>query len=72
MFLGNFGYHAAGEGAEAMCSSATSAINTLERVLRHQGRSSSSQRQRKSSRCQQRAHVFAVLRRFDNTSLSGY
>ena len=29
---------AAGEGAEAMCSSATSAINTLERVLRHQGR----------------------------------
>ena len=55
---------AAGEGAEAMCSSATSAINTLERVLRHQGRSASSQRQRKSSRCQQRAHVCAVLRRF--------
>ena len=63
---------AAGEGAEAMCSSATSAINTLERVLRHQGRSASSQRQRKSSRWQQRAHVCAVLRRFDNTSLNGY
>ena len=28
---------AAGEGAEAMCSSATSAINTLERVMRPQG-----------------------------------
>ena len=55
-----------------MCSSATSAINTLERVLRHQGRSASSQRQRKSSRWQQRAHVCAVLRRFDNTSLNGY
>ena len=63
---------AAGEGAEAMCSSATSAINTLERVLRHQGRSASSQRQRKSSRWQQRAHVCAVFRRFDNTSLNGY
>ena len=50
----------------------TSAINTLERVLRHQGRSASPQRQRKSSRWQQRAHVRAVLRRFDNTSLSGY
>ena len=50
----------------------TSAINTLERVLRHQGRSASSQRQRKSSRWQQRAHVCAVLRRFDNTSLNGY
>ena len=46
--------------------------NTLERVLRHQGRSASSQRQRKSSRCQQRAHVCDVLRRFDNTSLNGY
>ena len=46
--------------------------NTPERVLRHQGRSASSQRQRKSSRWQQRAHVCAVLCRFDNTSLNGY
>ena len=46
--------------------------NRLERVLRHQGRSASSQRQRKSSRWQQRAHVCAVFRRFDNTSLNGY
>ena len=37
-----------------------------------EGRSASSQRQRKSSRCQQRAHVCAVLRRFNNTSLNGY
>ena len=35
-------------------------------------KSASSQRQRKSSRCQQRAHVCAVLRRFANTSLNGY
>ena len=48
------------------------AISTPERVLRHQGRSASSQRQRKSSRWQQRAHVCDVLRRFDNTSLNGY
>ena len=60
-----------GEGAE-LAALPTPAINTLERVLRHQGRSASSQRQRKSSRWQQRAHVCAVLRRFDNTSLNGY
>ena len=35
-------------------------------------RSASSQRQRKSSRWQQCAHVCAVLRTFDNTSPSGY
>ena len=50
----------------------STAISTLERVLRHQGRSASSQRQRKSSRWQQRVHVCAVLRRFDRTRLNGY
>ena len=55
-----------------LTSCVSTAISTLERVLRHQGRSASSQRQRKSSRWQQRAHVCAVLRRFDNTSLNGY
>jgi hypothetical protein len=58
--------------ARRLAALPTSAINTLERVLRHQGRKASSQRHRKSSRWQQRAYVCAVLRRFDNTSLSGY